>query len=60
MFNVGEAMRSAIARLHAAARDANARHGMAAMPFHLLDDAGITDPRVRMQANHRSLILGPR
>ncbi len=60
VFNVGEAMRSVIARLHAAARDANVRQGMAAMPSHLLDDAGITDPRVRAEAWRRSLVIGPR
>ena len=60
VFNLGEAMRSIIARLHAAARDANARHGMAAMPSHLLDDAGINDSRVRMEAGRRSLAIGLR
>ncbi len=57
VFNAGEAMRSVIARLHAAALEANARHGMAAMPSHLLDDAGITDPRVRARGGYSFVTL---
>ena len=57
VFNVGGAVRSVIARLHAAAQEANARHGMAAMPSHLLDDAGITDPRVRVETGYGLVTL---